>query len=74
MPAEKPFAVCSKDNEPLISTFEFPKYEWFCQVCGSKYGWLEAHSRPTTDEITARYEELRAQYEIDRKGRTNAHS
>lgn len=36
-----PIAVC-KCGAPLIYTFVFPKYEWYCLDCGTKYGMFDA--------------------------------
>lgn len=67
-----PTAVCWNDGEPLIGTFEFPQYEFVCQVCGKLYGFLSPDKAKSTAELDARHDELRAEYEIARAERKAA--
>lgn len=69
---EPPMACCPGDDEPLIGTTEFPKAEFFCQVCGAKYGFLSPKPVAPTPELRARHAELKAQYEIERAERAAA--
>jgi hypothetical protein len=60
---ERPMACCPRDDEPLVSTLEFPGAEFICVVCGTKYGFLAPTPRPSTPELWARYEELKEQWD-----------
>lgn len=64
-----PMAVCRKDDEPLIFTFEFPGAEFYCVVCQSKYGFLGPKIADSTPELNARHEVLRARYDNEREER-----
>lgn len=64
------FACCPVDGEPLISTFERPKKEFVCIVCGAYWEFLQPHGSPETPELQARYEELLAQFKAERTGAT----
>lgn len=67
------WAVCREDQEPLISTLEFPGFEFVCVVCGRKYGFLEPHSMPDdTPGMQERYDELKKIYDAERKHRKEA--
>lgn len=62
--------VCRRDNEPLVWTFEFSGHEYYCVVCGAKYGALHSLRFDATPELAARHAELRDQYETERAERT----
>lgn len=61
-----PTATCPTDGEPLVFTFEFPKYEFICMVCRQLYGFLDPRPAHQTPELDDRHTELRAQYETER--------
>lgn len=63
-------AVCRKDGEPLVWTFEFPGYEWYCVVCGARYGALHSLRADASVELAARHAELTDRYETERSERT----
>lgn len=67
-----PTATCRADGEPLVFTFEYPRYEFICMVCGEKYGFLDPAPAESTPELEARHAELRAQYETERAARLDA--
>jgi uncharacterized Zn finger protein (UPF0148 family) len=67
--AERPYACCPRDGEPLVSTLEFYKAEFYCVVCGTKYGFLAPVGKAPTSELEARHAELRVQYETERAAR-----
>lgn len=67
-------ATCPVDGEPLVSTFEFPKYEFICVVCDRLYGFLQPQPAQETPELMARHDELREQYVAARKARQEATS
>lgn len=67
------WATCPNDGEPVISTFEFPKKEFVCVVCGWLGGFLDPVPN-TTDDLQARHDELQAQYDAERKTRQEASS
>lgn len=57
-------AVCLTDGEPLILTFERPKKEFCCLICGRWYEYLEPRPAPVeTPELAARLEELKARWD-----------
>lgn len=62
-------AVCPRDGEPMVWTFEFPKYEFFCVTCGYKAGAFGPTRRRATPELQRRLDELTAQYERERAER-----
>lgn len=62
----RPMAGCTTCHEPLISTFEFRGAEFYCQVCGAKFGWLSPARLEWTEERQARHDELRVLYDADR--------
>lgn len=64
-----PVATCRVDGEPLVMTFEFPKYEFICQVCKKLYDFFGPKPADETPELLARYEELKAEYEKERAER-----
>jgi hypothetical protein len=53
-----PFAICSRDSEPLIVSFEEPGYEWLCMVCGNRYAYFGPAAASGTPELQERYEVL----------------
>lgn len=63
-------ACCPRDDEPLVFTFEFPGHEWYCVVCGAKYGALHSHRLPASIELAARHAELSDRYALERAERT----
>lgn len=63
------FATCPSDGEPLVSTFEFRSAEFYCVICGRKYGFLEPVGAPETPQIEARHAELKARYQVEREAR-----
>lgn len=67
-----PMATCPRDDEPLMSTFEFPGAEFYCQVCRGTYGFLDPKPAETTPELQARHDELRVSYDVERKERAEA--
>jgi hypothetical protein len=48
---------------------EFYKAEFYCVVCGVKYGFLAPVGKTPTPELEARHAELDAQYERERAAR-----
>lgn len=47
---------------PLVSTFAFQGYEFYCLECGRQYEWLEPRAQPATPELEARHDALRAEW------------
>lgn len=66
---EPPMACCPRDGEPLVSTLEFYKTEFYCVVCERKFGFLDPIPKETTKELEDRHDELREQYEQERTER-----
>jgi hypothetical protein len=66
---DQPIATCPRDGEPLIATMEFDGAEFYCQKCGSKLGFLSPTPATWTEELQARHDQLRAQYEAERDSR-----
>lgn len=56
-----PVSVC-ECGEPLICTFLFDGYEYYCLCCGRKYGWLEPKTERETAELLARQHELEVEF------------
>ena len=49
-----PVAMCRRCDEPLVSTFAFDKFEFYCLDCGGHFGWLEPGSaEPTPTRVAA---------------------
>lgn len=69
-----PFACCPRDGEPLMSTFEFTGAEFYCQVCGGRFGFLSPTAKEPTPELQVRHDELRAVYDVERAQRQAARS
>lgn len=68
-----PMAMCRRcPDEPLVMTFEFPKYEFICMNCKSLYGFLDPRPAEETPEIKAKQIERQKQYEAERKAREAA--
>lgn len=67
-----PMATCYNDDEPLVSTLEFPGAEFYCVICGTKYGFLGPKPAEATPELEARLAELRTRYDQERRERRNA--
>ena len=63
-------ALCRKDNEPLVWTFEFPGSEWYCVVCGAKYDALHSFRADATVDLAARHAALVDRYKAERAERT----
>lgn len=70
--SEPPMATCPNDGEPVVCTFEFPKYEFVCVVCGWLGGFLSPTPAEATPEIEARHAELQEQYRVERAARQEA--
>lgn len=68
-----PMATCPHDDEPLISTLEFPGVEFICVVCERGYGFLSPKPAEWTEAKQARHDELRAQYDAAREARRAEH-
>lgn len=56
-------ACCRGCGEPLIMTFAWSRYEFYCVNCGAHLGFLEPQAKEPTPELDARYEELKAEWE-----------
>jgi len=67
-----PFAGCRSCGEPLVSTFEWRGYEFICMGCGRHWAFLQPRPIPFSLEVTRRHDELRAQYDVERKERAEA--
>lgn len=61
--------LCPRDDEPLVSTFEFPRYELYCVVCGWKGGIFDGSRGESTPERAARHGELTERYKAERAER-----
>lgn len=58
-----PMAMCPRcRTEPLVFTFDRPKFEFHCVICGGWFGFLDPIPAEETPEISARQVELNAQY------------
>lgn len=59
------FACCPRcaHRPPLISTFAWHKFEFYCLDCGRKYGFLEPASTPDGPEVEARHAALQAEWD-----------
>lgn len=66
-PRPRPMAGCPECREPLISTFERPKKEFHCLVCGRWWAFLSPVPIDP-EENKARYEELLARFEAGERG------
>lgn len=64
-----PMATCHVDDEPLVSTMEFPGAEFYCVVCGRTYGFLSPKPAEATPELEARHAVLREQHLAEREVR-----
>lgn len=73
LPDPPPTACCPVDGEPLMSTFEYVKYEFCCLVCGRLYGFLSPQGKPTTPELDARHDELRARWDAGERPKETVH-
>lgn len=60
-----PYAGCPADSEPVVASLEVPGHEWLCMVCGRRFTYFSVRllKLPPTEELEARYAELRARYE-----------
>ncbi|HEY1690084.1 MAG TPA: hypothetical protein VGF95_14610 [Solirubrobacteraceae bacterium] len=56
-------AMCPSCNEPLISTFAFRGYEFYCLCCGRHLEFLKPVGAEVTPELTARQEALQAEWD-----------
>lgn len=68
-----PTAGCPADDEPLIGTFEYPKYEFVCLTCGRLYGFLSPKRLPTNPATEARYRELKARWDAGERPAQTLH-
>lgn len=58
-----PMAMCPRcKTEPLVFTFDRPRYEFHCVICGGWYGFLDPLPAEPTPEIETRLYELKALY------------
>lgn len=57
-----------------MSTLEFKYAEFYCQVCGTKCGFLEPTAKTWTEELQKRHDELRKVYDEERKQRRLANN
>lgn len=58
-----PYACCPNCGAPLISTLDFPKYEFYCLECGHHCGFLSPVAGEPTPERTERHEALQAEWD-----------
>lgn len=70
-----PTAMCYC-GEPLVSTFEFPQYEFYCPPatggCGKMLGFLSPRPAVTTPELAAKQKAIQSAYNIERREREEA--
>lgn len=67
------YACCPADGEPLISTMERPKKEFFCQVCKTYYEFLQPVGKSDdTPGLADRLAELEAEFKADTEARDAA--
>ena len=66
-PGPAPMACCPYDGAPLMSTFERPKKEFHCMICGR---WLEFLQPTRGDAATLqeRHDELRVRFDAGERG------
>lgn len=64
-----PVATCPTDGEPLVLTFEWRGFEFYCVVCGRHLDFLEPTAAEETPELMARHAQLEAQYVAERDAR-----
>lgn len=62
-PTSKPLrvAVCGC-GAPLVSTFVWDGYEFYCVECGRHFEFFGPRSAPATDELVARHAALDAEF------------
>lgn len=53
-----PMAVCPRDGEPLVMSFERRGKEFVCMVCGHWYEFLQPRAAEPSPELDARHKEL----------------
>jgi hypothetical protein len=62
-----PLACCPNWNHeelvPLIPTFVFPQYEFYCLECGRNVAFMGPRAGESTPELEARYAELKAEWD-----------
>lgn len=62
-----PMAMCPVcKTEPLIFTFDRPRYEFHCWTCKDWFGFLDPIAAEPTPEIETRLIEVRAQYAVSK--------
>ena len=58
-----PLATCPRCSAPLIATFAFAKYEFYCLDCGNHLGFFGPRAAEPTPELDARYEGYLAEWQ-----------
>jgi hypothetical protein len=56
-------AMCRGCGAPLISTFTFSGYEFYCLECGKRETFFGPKGATPTPELDARYEALKAEWD-----------
>jgi hypothetical protein len=62
-------ACCPTCEAPLIFTFAFAHYEYYCLECGRKLDFLEPVARTTTPELLARHAALQKEWDTHVSGK-----
>lgn len=62
---DRPVACCPSCGAPLIATFAFRKYEFYCLECGAHVEFLRPRALPPTPELLARYDALKAEWDAN---------
>lgn len=73
MASDKPYALCPRCGEPLVSTLDFPGAEFYCLECRQRYGFLSPRPGQPTPELEARYRALQAEWDEHVAGRLLLH-
>ena len=59
-----PYATCRPCGAPLIPTFAFSGFEFYCLECGLLYDWFFGpKAAEPTPELAARYAALKAEWD-----------
>jgi hypothetical protein len=64
----RPVAMCPRcRTEPLVFTFDRPKYEFTCVHCGGWFGFLDPIAAEDTPELQEQVERNKQTYEAIKK-------
>lgn len=55
-------AMCRRCDVPLVATFAFDQFEFYCLDCGGKYGFLQPKPADETPELVAECDRRLAEF------------